>query len=206
MSRQRKAAAPALAIPEDCFSPLSFRIRSVGANEDLEVLPNLFNADDNENNFSFFTRTIPTSLLPLNEEISPLENQFKQQLDFNNHLIESSENFANIENSSWPRTIDYGDLFTLKTSPYIGEDTFRGDRDKSTSLLRAPGSIHDFVRGSSKNVPFLPGGTESSSYDENKEISISNAVLNSINEILDADFDLSKGFFLFIYSNFENSK
>jgi antiviral helicase SKI2 len=37
----------------------------------------------------------------------------------------------------------------------------------STSVLRDPGSFQDFVRGSTKYVPFLPGGVENES-DSNK--------------------------------------
>ena len=78
----------------------------------------------------------------------------------------------------WPRTFTDSDLYHLEpsratltldvvTDPQTGE--IRGFREievgdatstatNSTSLVRAPGSLDDFARGSSQNLPFKPGG------------------------------------------------
>ena len=77
----------------------------------------------------------------------------------------------------WPRVIEADALFDPKPAPTLEE--FRLDlKDESfvsveatvdltaknsTSLQRAPAGRGDFVRGSRKNVPFLPGGLQPSS-------------------------------------------
>ena len=131
MSRQKRGPPPPIFIPEDCNEKVLYRIRSVGANEDLEIVPDKnFGAEDAGNDFSFFTRTIPPSLLPITEQKTPLEQHFSSQLNFTSHLLnDCADNIINIEHSTWPRTIDYTDLYTLRTSQYLGDQSFKGENE-----------------------------------------------------------------------------
>lgn len=98
---------------------------------------------------------IPSSNIEHHKDILDLEkNIFSIELDKNQTLF--------------GRELEYSKIFD-SLEPSLASEVIESDEKNlntasaSTSLLRAPGKMEDFIFGSSNNVPFLPGGFEASS-------------------------------------------
>ena len=144
---------------KDIDFPPPYRLLNVGKTE-LDVV------------FPSFSK-IPISVVPTvpscaDDKIFSLEAEVEKELSVNPLFDEGETEFE-----FWPRVVDKRSLFEESIEPSKSKWRFKVRNDgsfeeveadnnltskNSTSLHRAPGNKEDFVRGSRKNVPFLPGG------------------------------------------------
>jgi len=150
---QRKA--PALDLPVEATNPIDFSITRLGKSPHFEIKPRQGFGLNEIPNEHYFNETVPYNF-PEYEFAS-----WKPLLDAESYLHQSS---LPQEQTQWGRELFIPSFYALEPSQLFEAvpkaSQLSGEAHSSTSLLRAPGKLNEFVRGNSKNVPFLPGGVK----------------------------------------------
>eukprot|EP01080_Neovahlkampfia_damariscottae_P012658 gene12658-6558_t len=146
---------------------IPFKFKQIGTLPELEVCE---------------INQVSSTMIPLEDERDILDDLKKEFLE----LEELKE-----DERMWPRQINYDDFYNLETSncslvlefennPYLKESNVLKEYQipemslssiESSSILRQPSESKDFVRGSSQNLMFSPGGfIKNEKTWENKEV------------------------------------
>ena len=141
----QKPPTPSYLIKE-VTEPIQFQLNKIGKCKQVEVT-DINNLTPNPPAF----RNIINFQLPKNEF-----NPEMKSLDIVENILKIKTPKSH---SQWGRELDYKKtLYQIEPSNQHQTINNEGDSESSTSLLRTPGKFGDFIRGTSRNMPFLPGG------------------------------------------------